>query len=138
MNKTIQVLVFKAQEGLKENCSNASNIEVKAIENTLSAFYDEIGCQFIEIVKTKIRGKYYNVVCDEEGLNKENPIPTVLTARNPYEKIVGTVIITGVEDEHGDLTSLTDEDIDNISNRMKLVRLKAGENETISKVIIID
>jgi hypothetical protein len=61
-----------------------------------------------------------------------------LSASNPYEKIVGTVIIAGIEDENGDLTSLTDDDIDNISNRIKLVRLKAGENETISKVIIID
>lgn len=138
MSEAIKVLILKAQDYSKENFSTCLNIEAKAIENNLSAFYSEIECQYIDILKRRIKGKWYSVICDEEGLNQEDPIITALSASNQYDKIVGTVIITGVENENGDLASLADEDVNNISSRIKLVRLKIGENETISKVLIMD
>lgn len=46
-----------------------NNVSVK-MANSLKDYYRLIDCDVIDIVKRCIGGKYYNIICDDEGLLK--------------------------------------------------------------------
>lgn len=92
--------------------------EVEA--NELEDYYRLMEVDLIDIVTREIGGKYYDIICDDEGLFKENPIPTVFdTEQQPM--IVGNIIIAGLGDETGNMTDLTDEDIVRICGSLAVV-----------------
>ena len=92
--------------------------EFKEIEDDLDVFYQTINCTTIDIVVKKIGDKYYNIIVDDEGLFRDDPIITVADPNNINDALVGTVIIAGLADEDGDLTSLTKEDAENIRSHI--------------------
>jgi len=97
--------------------------EVQASE--LEDYYRLMEVDIIDIVARKINGKYYDIICDDEGLLKEQPIPTVFdTEKQPM--LFGNIIIAGLADEEGNMTDLTDEDIVRITNSLGIVRLIDG------------
>lgn len=97
--------------------------EVEA--NGLEDYYRLMEVEIIDIVTRKINGKYYDIICDDEGLLKDKPIPTVFdTNREPM--IVGNIIIAGLADEDGNMTDLTDEDIVAINASLGIVRFNNG------------
>lgn len=58
--------------------------------------YNAIGCQWVEMVNFKFRGKSYTMIVDEEGkLTSKalNPVGSMLYA-NPYDCIAGKAVIT--------------------------------------------
>lgn len=98
--------------------------EVQA--NDLEDYYRLMEIDTIDIVARKINGKYYDIICDDEALLKENPIPTVLdTEKQPM--IFGNIIIAGLADETGNMTDLTDEDIERITESLGIIRFTTGE-----------
>ena len=47
---------------------DVKNREVRMLEaSTLKEYYKLIGCDIIDIVQRKIAGKYYEIICDDEG-----------------------------------------------------------------------
>lgn len=97
--------------------------EVQASE--LEDYYRLMEIDTIDIVTREINGKYYDIICDDEGLLKEHPIPTVFDIdRKPM--IFGNIIIAGLADETGNMTDLTDEDIVKIENSLGIVRFFDG------------
>ena len=74
-----------------------------------------INCDAIDVVHRKIAGKNYVVICDDEGLLKSNPIPSVVY----YDKtgalrpnVFGNVIICA--DQGEDIKSLNKNEISDI------------------------
>lgn len=53
---------------------NVENNEVKVIEleDKLEAYYENLNCNTIDIVERKIGGKLFDIVCDDEGLLKDD------------------------------------------------------------------
>ena len=50
------------------------NDNVTVVEvNGLQDYYRLIGCDCIEIANREIRGKRYDIICDDEGLLKAEP-----------------------------------------------------------------
>ena len=97
--------------------------EVQA--NGLEDYYRLMEIDCIDIVVREINGKRYDIICDDEALLKEQPIPTMFnTEKQPI--IFGNIIIAGLADGYGEMTDLTDEDIDRIIDSIGVVRLVDG------------
>ena len=86
------------------------------IEDKLETFYDLIGCSTIDIVRGPIGGKDFRVIVDDEGLLKPNVIISA-TSKHNFVELVGNLIVAGIEDSEGNLTSLSDEDVKKIINQ---------------------
>ena len=82
--------------------------QVRLIENSLESFYKIIDCDLIDIVEFEVGGKFYDVICDEEFLLKDKPVPTLFI--NSETVLCGNLIFTTC-DEDGKTQGLTDADI---------------------------
>lgn len=91
---------------------NAQIFEVVDIEDKLEVLRELVGCHTIDITWRLIGDKHYNIVCNDEGLLQG----LTVTALDPghMNVIAGNILIVGDEDDEGALTSLTDEDVENI------------------------
>lgn len=81
-------------------------IDPKGLED----YYRLIGCRMIDIVNRGIKGKRFDIICDDEGTFVENP---KISAIDDFGQamLVGNLIVTGGVDSEGELTDLTEEDI---------------------------
>lgn len=91
----------------------------------LEDYYRLMEVDLIDIVVREINGKYYDIICDDEALLKEQPIPTMLDIEQ-MPMIFGNIIIAGLADEEGNMTDLTDEDVIRIKNKLGTIRLIDG------------
>ena len=89
----------------------------KDIENSLEAFYSEIGCRLIDIVHYEINGKRYDIVCDDEGLFAAAPVITAVD-QDHKPALVGGLIVANFDGED-DLTDLEPEDVLRIANAVQ-------------------
>ena len=93
-------------------------VEAKEIESNLDTYYSEIGCDCIEIPSRCIGGKLFNIICDESGLLKDDPIPSAV-GKGYQEAIFGNLIVCGLADDDGELTGITDEDVQLIRDNIR-------------------
>lgn len=89
---------------------------VVEIPNSLDGYYKLLDCQTIDIVKRKIGGKYYDIICDDEGLFKDG-VQVSAVDSNGDAMLVGKLLICN-DDGHGNEASLTQEDILNIESNI--------------------
>lgn len=91
---------------------NGKDAEVIDIEDQLEAFYEKLDCRSIDIVQRKIGGKWFAVMCDEEGLFRD---PQVVSAINDIGQpmFVGNLMFFH-ETKDGEIIGLSDDDIDHI------------------------
>ena len=95
------------------------NKETKVVDvNTLEDYYQLIGCRCIDIVTRKIGRKVYDIICDDEGLLKDDPF---ISAIDDFGRVmlVGSLIICGLADSEGELTALTTKDVNYIKKRIQ-------------------
>lgn len=85
------------------------------VEDSIYTYYELLHCSLIDITGIQIAGKRYQVICDDEGLLRENPLPTIY---RPDGTLVGACFVTGLADCEGNLTSLTDDDVANIARHL--------------------
>ena len=117
--------------------------EVLEIEDKLETFYKLIDCSTVDIVTREIGGKPFSIICDDEGLFVEKPTISALKKEHKTE-LVGNLIITGMPDDDGELTGLTDEEIRTIEANTKMIiqfnhnTEKAQIIDSLHNVIIID
>lgn len=87
------------------------------IEDKLEVFYELIGCRCIDIVHRKIGNKYFDIICDDEGLFKGYAITSAVDTEF-RQMLVGNLIVSRSDDE-GNLIDLSDEDIKQILRHTK-------------------
>lgn len=92
--------------------------EVEAIG--LEDYYKMIDCRMIDIVNRSIGNKRYDIICDDEGLLKDNVTISAIN-KDWQEMLVGNLIICGAADM-GELTDLTDDDIKHIRTKIITAR----------------
>ena len=93
--------------------------EVREVQaETLDDYYNLTKCDCIDIVQRRIGKKRYDIICDDEGLLKAG---TKISAINNMGEpmLVGNLLIAGLADNKGELTSLTEEDIEYIKKRVQ-------------------
>lgn len=95
--------------------------EKVVIDHSLQAFYDTIHCfnDTIDIVMRKIGGKYFDVICDDDGLAKD-PHHCSAVDKEGEPMLVGSFLVAN-HDSAGDTRSLTDEDIAVIQKSVQVV-----------------
>ena len=116
---------------VKEN-----QFEVIEIEKPDLQFFDKkIGCDLIDIAVRKIDGKEFNIVLDEEGLLKEDPIVSAIDG-NGNPTFVGNLMFFGGETtEDGGLVGLTDAEIDHI---LRSVGVAVVSPEGLGRIVIMN
>ena len=90
------------------------------VERNLESYYGLLNCDLIDITARKIGGKYYDIILDDEGLFKDNPIPAAFCEDG--SPLVGNILIVGLpdmNDENGYETSLSDADIKEIARHIQ-------------------
>ena len=99
-----------------------STIEV---EDNLDSFYEKLDCDLFDIVTRKIGGKYFDVMCDDEGLFNDPKISAI----DNYGEImfVGNLMFFH-EDNDGNLVSLSDDDIKHINKYIQKMCTKEFPN----------
>jgi hypothetical protein len=85
---------------------------VREVEGHYTKLRKLINCDLIDIVVRKIGDTYYNIVCDDEGLFKENKIWSGITTNKGVivEQIAGPIFITK-DDGQGNLIGLEDKEV---------------------------
>lgn len=86
--------------------------------NGLEDYYRLIHCTTVDIVNREIKGKRYDIICDDEGTFSDDPL---ISAINDLGGVmfVGNLIVCGGTDEEGGLTALTDDDIKHIRENIQ-------------------
>lgn len=100
-NKKIKVVYIQTQK----DCP----FDVIEIKDNLKTLQKLIGCTAIDIVQREIGGERLSVICDDEGLLKDKPKLSAIWWPSGSCALVGNLIIAGLPDEEGELTSLTTE-----------------------------
>ena len=94
----------------------AESVEIEA---TLDNYYKLLNCDVIDIVNREINGKRFDIVCDDEGLLKENPKISALDLQ--YKPtLVGNLFVCHV-DVTGQECSLSEEEINHILECVRLL-----------------
>ena len=91
-------------------------IEVVEINDDIDTFHELIGCRCIDITTRKVAGEYYDIMCDDEGLLKDDAIPSAITP-DGYVQLVGNLMLFK-NDNSGNLISLSDKDIKRIRGKI--------------------
>lgn len=91
--------------------------QVKDIEDTLESYYKELKCDTIDIVTRRFGNKYFDIVCDDEGLYHDGYI-SMMDEELRSPTLVGNLFICN-HDCNGVLTSLTEEDCTHIKRFWK-------------------
>lgn len=86
--------------------------------DSLQDYYNLIGCGCIDIVTRKIGRKVYDIIVDDEGLLKNDPLISAIDDLGRV-MLVGSLIVCGVADEEGELTDLSAADIKYIKKRIQ-------------------
>ena len=88
---------------------NSNIIDVCEIEKSLESYYKILNCKLIDIVSMKIGNRYFDIICDDEGLMKEDiTISAIYDDFTPA--LVGNLFIVR-HDGRGNERSLTSNDI---------------------------
>lgn len=89
------------------------------IEDKLEEFYKALDCRTIEIPERKIAGKYFDIMCDEEGLFRDDAKISAISS-NGMMMLVGNLMFFH-HTEDGDLTGLSTGDINHIKRNILTV-----------------
>lgn len=93
--------------------NDAFGAKIVEIEDTVENLQKLCHCGCIDIARRKIGGKYYEIVCDDEGLLQEEVKPSAI-GKSKEVMLVGNLFIVGKANSHGELTSLSEKDCESI------------------------
>lgn len=83
-------------------------------------FYKLLHCTTIDIVQRIIGDRWYDIVCDDNGTFVEDPRISAVDSKGQI-MLVGNLLICGLADADGVLTSLSEEDIGHIKESIQKV-----------------
>jgi hypothetical protein len=98
-----------------DNCGTVEIREGKHLED----MYRLIGCRCIDITVRRVSGRPYNIVCDDEGLLRDDPTVSAMgTDMRP--QLVGNLLLFGIAPDM-DTRSLTDEEMGEVDEAVREV-----------------
>lgn len=107
-------------------------IEAVTIKDCLEEYYRILDCDLIDCTHRVIGGVVYDLVCDDNGLNVDKPIPTAIDG-NKEVALVGNLFIVR-RLESGEWESLTDADVENILRHAYLYKDIEGNLRPLIKL----
>lgn len=116
---------------------DVKNCVVKPVDvNGLNDYYDLIGCRCIDIVNRQIGKRRFEIICDDEGLLVDKPIMSAVSYMGE-PMLMGNLLIAGGEVIDGDLTPITDVEIEYIKEFMFDVLDLNDENRVIVHKVVM-
>ena len=94
-----------------------NEVSVIDIQPELDEYYKNLECDLIDIVQRKIGGKWFDVMCDDEGLFNESQKISAIT--NMGEPIFVGNLMFFRNDGEGNLIGLEDEDVQHIKDHIQ-------------------
>lgn len=96
------------------------------LDGELKSYYKLLDCDYIEAPEFEIDGEMITVICDEEGLYKENTSVRIYNEKfQPL--VVGSVFLCKADYKTGEFISLEDETIKKIiANCLKMAITERG------------
>lgn len=94
-------------------------VKEHTIENDIHEYHRLLDCDCFDVTSVKVNGVYYDVFCDDEGLFKSHPKPSIADIKGNV-RVVGKCFFAG-HDEDGNTVSLERGDIKSIMNRIRMV-----------------
>ncbi len=79
---------------------------IEVDRDSLEELYKLINCDGVGITRRRIGFNNYLVICDDEGLFKEDPIVSAVYGGTFQRAFVGNLLVCGLADEYGNLTGL--------------------------------
>ena len=107
----MKALLLDAMEGKVET------VDADGVEE----FYKLLHCTTIDIVQRIIGNRWYDIVCDDNGTFVEDPRISAVDSKGQI-MLVGNLLICGLADADGVLTSLSEEDIEHIKESIQKVK----------------
>ena len=89
--------------------------------NGLDDYYKLIGCRTIDIIHRRIGDVEVEIVLDDEGLLVENPKPSGISVDGSIMLWGNLLIASGRVTDEGELTELTEEEIDEIMDNVATI-----------------
>lgn len=93
-------------------CPDKNTAEEASIPNNQDGYYEALNCDTIDIVERSIGGQYFDIICDDEALLKDDPIPAALDKL--HEPMLFGRLFVCHHDDEGELTSLSDDEVKHI------------------------
>ena len=98
------------------------NKDVKMVEaNALADYYRLIGCEYVDIIHRRIGDVEVEIVLDDEGLLVEDPKPSGISVDGSVMLWGNLLITSGRVTDEGELTELTEEEIDDIMDNVATI-----------------
>lgn len=110
-------------------------VEKKTIPDEVDELQTLIDCRCFDITRRKIGGKYFDIVCDDEGLFRDKPVPSAAD-KNGAVMLVGNLFI--VRHKGADLMSLTDDDFALIQKHLRTTLADSNGSIHLSPVVICE
>ena len=93
--------------------------DVITLDGSLNDYYKALNCDLFDIARRSIGGKYFDIMCDDEGLLKDNPkVSAISTDRSPM--LCGNLLVVK-HDYAGNTISLTQEEIEHIKKYICII-----------------
>ncbi len=101
---------------------DVENKDVRLVEaNTLTDYYNLIGCRTIDIISRSIGDVRVEIVLDDEGALVEHPKVSAISVDGTPMLFGNLLIASGKVTEDGELTELTAEEIDEIMQNVATI-----------------
>jgi len=94
------------------------------IERSLNSYYKTLGCECIDIVNRRLGGYRFDIICDDEALLKDDPIPSAFGIED-QPMLFGNLFFCK-HDGEGNEISLNDRECELILSRC--IRVRSAEN----------
>ena len=111
----------------------------KAVEiddsDRLNEYYRLLNCSRIDITSRNVGGIEYDIIADDEGMLKENPIVSALDPEG-QPALVGNLLFCKYDGEGGE-TSLSDDDIAHLESLVRLAVKKDLEGNELDILIVM-
>lgn len=104
-------------------------------ENHLEGYYSLLNCNTIDIVQKSVGGKEFDVIVDDEGLLKDNPVASAFNKEG--EPILFGNILFCNHDGEGNEASLSEMDIAILQEFTDVAYIVNTDGETIGTTVVI-
>lgn len=100
--------------------------KIVEVKDDIHEFYKLLDVECIDIVSTTVNGIPVDIVCDDEALLKSDPVPHAVNS-DGRACLFGKLLVVGIADSKGDLTSLTDEQCTKVLHSAGLIEIHKTE-----------
>ena len=95
-----------------------------------------LNCDILDVTRRKFGSQIYDVYCDDEGLLKDDWVPSAFSDEQPeYDFLVGNLFVCSHTSD-GDIASLTDEQIKEILTTKRQIKISDPNDSFITQVLM--